>query len=374
MNQLLFIFSLGFVTSFASAEGIVEACKPAYRAYQQCLLDNKNVTSEAPTAAPTKALTATPTKAPTAAPTKNTEAPVAVPIVDDDWDGSGLTLTHYWDCSGQACDSRTLQPWDYEKYRSPLGYQPQDPDDFGGSVYGEKLWVTAAIMNIDLGPDDPCCGTDDYKGCGKCLLISNPNSTHPDWTVLAMKKNTGGIGYITWPHVDVNAPGYDDLEYSWANICGEQGTGLSERESSSLGKWYNAYSNTRDAGEALCGNLPAAYQKGCKLFSDWGWTGGMTTHATYRHVECPEPYKEFISGLFDENGVVGGPPVPSLPPPAYESASPTASPTATPESPPAVQCGKKWEQCGGKKYGDRCCEQGTSCVFGNTWYSQCIPI
>eukprot|EP00518_Triparma_eleuthera_P005256 CAMPEP_0182453868 /NCGR_PEP_ID=MMETSP1319-20130603/742_1 /TAXON_ID=172717 /ORGANISM="Bolidomonas pacifica, Strain RCC208" /LENGTH=351 /DNA_ID=CAMNT_0024651825 /DNA_START=240 /DNA_END=1296 /DNA_ORIENTATION=+ len=275
------LITLITVVGLVSADIIPPSCRPAYAAYEQCLLD----ITEAPTEAPTQA-----------------------PNVSPEWDGYDLTLTHYWDCSGQACDSRTLQPWDYDKYRSPPGYAPQDPDDFGGSLYGEKVWVTAAIMNIDLGPDDPCCGKDDFEGCGKCLLISNPDSIHPEWTVLAMKKNTGGIGLITWPHVDINAPGYDDLDFSWANICGEQGTGLSQQESSSLGKWYNDYDNARDAGEALCGNLPAEYAKGCKLFSDWGWTGGMTKRAKFKHVECPEPYKEFISGLFDENGVVGGPP------------------------------------------------------------------
>lgn len=28
-----------------------------------------------------------------------------------------LKATHFWDCSGGACDSRTLQPWDQNKYR-----------------------------------------------------------------------------------------------------------------------------------------------------------------------------------------------------------------------------------------------------------------
>mmetsp|Transcript_11145 Transcript_11145/g.22208 ORF Transcript_11145/g.22208 Transcript_11145/m.22208 type:complete len:342 (+) Transcript_11145:303-1328(+) len=337
------LITLITVVGLVSADIIPPSCRPAYAAYEQCLLD----ITEAPTEAPTQA-----------------------PNVSPEWDGYDLTLTHYWDCSGQACDSRTLQPWDYDKYRSPPGYAPQDPDDFGGSLYGEKVWVTAAIMNIDLGPDDPCCGKDDFEGCGKCLLISNPDSIHPEWTVLAMKKNTGGIGLITWPHVDINAPGYDDLDFSWANICGEQGTGLSQQESSSLGKWYNDYDNARDAGEALCGNLPAEYAKGCKLFSDWGWTGGMTKRAKFKHVECPEPYKEFISGLFDENGVVGGPPGTPPTPAVPETASPTKSPT----SPPDVACGKVWEQCGGRNFGDRCCVPGTSCVFGNEWYSQCKPL
>jgi len=79
-------------------------------------------------------------------------------------------------------------------------------------------------MNIDLGPDDGCCGKNDYRGCGHCVLIQNLDSSNPDWSVLAMKKNTGGIGYITWPHLDINVPGYDALEWSWANIYGDEPT------------------------------------------------------------------------------------------------------------------------------------------------------
>lgn len=92
--------------------------------------------------------------------------------------------------SSQSCDATTLSPWNYDKYRSPSGYGPQDPNDFGGpSVYGEKLWVTAAIMNIDQGSDDGCCGsTSEGGGCGNCILIQNPDSLHPEWSVMAMKK------------------------------------------------------------------------------------------------------------------------------------------------------------------------------------------
>jgi hypothetical protein len=155
-----------------------------------------------------------------------TPSPPSHEDIDIDWDGDGVTLTQH--------PLLGLSPWDYEIYRSPAGYQPQDPEDHGGALYGEKLWVTAGAMNIDLGPDDGCCGKNDYGGCGHCVLIQNPNSLNHDWSVLAMKKNTGGIGYITWPHLDINVPGYDALEWSWANICGDKpNTGLTKAEWSS---------------------------------------------------------------------------------------------------------------------------------------------
>ncbi|EJK56009.1 hypothetical protein THAOC_24178, partial [Thalassiosira oceanica] len=43
-----------------------------------------------------------------------------------------------------------------------------------------------------MGPSDSCCGELDSGegGCGKCVLIQNPDSINPDWTALVMKKNT----------------------------------------------------------------------------------------------------------------------------------------------------------------------------------------
>jgi len=241
---------------------------------------------------------------PSSPPTQGNTAPFSSQN-DIEWDGSDLVLTHYWDCSGQSCDATTLSPWNYDKYRSPSGYSPQDPNDFGGpSSYGEKLWVTAAIMNIDQGSDDGCCGSTSEGGCGNCVLIQNPDSLHPDWSVMAMKKNTcGNCG--SSKHADINVPGFDVLQYSLANICGDEpNTGLTKDQSTILGEWYKTHSNTVDAGAELCGFLPEAYQKGCSIFSNWGWIGGKTSRARYKVVDCPQQFKTFVGSLFDENGVI----------------------------------------------------------------------
>jgi hypothetical protein len=104
-------------------------------------------------------------------------------------------------------------------------------------------------MNINQGPDDGCCGATGQGGCGNCILISNPDSLQPDWTVMAMKKNTSG-NCRTSPHADINVPGFDVLEYSLSNICGEPGTGLSKEQSTVLGQWYQDFSNVANAGAA----------------------------------------------------------------------------------------------------------------------------
>jgi len=221
-------------------------------------------------------------------------------VDDGDWE-NGLSLTHYWDCSGQSCDAPTLQPWDYSKYRAAKGYQPQDPNDFGGPIYGEKLWVTGAVMNIDLGPSDSCCGETEGGGCGKCILVSNPQSVKSDWKAIVMKKNTCG-SCVSGPHIDVNVPGFDVLQYSLANICGEPGTGLTKEESATLGQWYLNHDNTKEA-QGLCDQLPLDYQKGCRLFTEWGWVIGNPSNASYKVVECPQAYVDFIGDQFDEGGL-----------------------------------------------------------------------
>ena len=84
-----------------------------------------------------------------------------------------LKATHFWDCSGAACDATTLQPWDPAKYRYSPTYAPLNPEDHGGSKYGEKMWMTGAAndyLSDLMGADAPCCGRDGtvYIKCVSC--------------------------------------------------------------------------------------------------------------------------------------------------------------------------------------------------------------
>jgi len=227
---------------------------------------------------------------------------------------SGLKLTHFWDCNGMGCDATTLQPWNEDNYVAAPGYSPQDPNDFGGSVYGEKMWVVGAASDTlaqMLGQDDGCCGSDtDSMGCGKCALIRVPTATNSDWTALIMKKNrcpphSNGceLGNV---HFDVAVPGYDNLQFSTANVCGQRaGTGFhSAQDSAVLGDWYTQYPNTAQAS-SRCARLPTEFQKGCELFSEWGWTRG-DPNAQFQVVECPSAFKDYVADQFDANGVVTG--------------------------------------------------------------------
>ena len=109
--------------------------------------------------------------------------------------GDTLTATHFWDCNGAGCDSRTLDPWDERKYAYASQYAPKDPNDHGGaSSYGEMLWLTGAAsdsLSTLLAPDAGCCGSDPDGGggCGKCVLVTNPSAVKSEWKAIAMKKN-----------------------------------------------------------------------------------------------------------------------------------------------------------------------------------------
>jgi len=227
-----------------------------------------------------------------------------------------MKMTHYWDCSGQGCDAATLQPWDLGKFISPPGYAPQDPEDFGGSIYGEKMWLTGAAsdaLSQLLGPDDACCGSDPNDGgvggCGKCVLVQNPQSLHPDWTAVMMKKNrcppwSNGCG-AGEPHFDVAAPGFDNLQYSTANVCSDRAnTGFDTKaQSAVLGSWYDSCGNTAECSDR-CDQLPSAFQKGCRLFASWGWTRGDPDQVRFKAVECPANFVAHVGALFGADGAI----------------------------------------------------------------------
>jgi hypothetical protein len=132
---------------------------------------------------------------------------------------------------------------------------------------------------------------------------------HPDWTAVIMKKNrcppwTNGCGDGK-AHIDVAVPGYDNLQYSTANVCGiREGTGFaSQGESDALGDWYNTCSNTADCAY-LCDSLPEQFQKGCRLFSSWGWTRGDPDAVKWKVVDCPAAFQEHVGGQFGAGGVL----------------------------------------------------------------------
>mmetsp|Transcript_1536 Transcript_1536/g.4439 ORF Transcript_1536/g.4439 Transcript_1536/m.4439 type:complete len:463 (+) Transcript_1536:107-1495(+) len=228
-----------------------------------------------------------------------------------------LKATHFWDCSGAACDADTLEPWDESRYRYSAFYAPLDPKDFpGGPVYGEKMWMTGAASDVLsglMGADDGCCGddTEGIGGCGKCLLVSNPTAVNSDWKAVVMKKNrcppwATGCG-SSQPHFDLAVPGYDNLEWSLANICGQSDTIISQEASTSCGAWWEAGDSTIQG--CSCDSMPdstpqqALMKRGCELFSAWGWTSG-NPELMYEVVDCPQQHVEVVGAAFGPSGPI----------------------------------------------------------------------
>ena len=241
------------------------------------------------------------------------------------WTGT-LRSTHYWDCNGQGCDATLLQPWKTSRYSSPAGYQPQDPDDFGGpSQYGERLWMSGAAsdaLSELLGKDDGCCGRDWSEdgrllgGCGRCVLVRNPTAVNADWRAIVMKKNrcppTSNMCKVS--HLDIAVPGFDHFDYSEANVCGMesrattggwsvQPTKRDESHASyALGDWYRRHSSTA-AAAGECDALPEDFRRGCRLFAAWGWREGRPV-PRLQAGRVPRRRVAHYSNLFGRSGPI----------------------------------------------------------------------
>jgi hypothetical protein len=103
-------------------------------------------------------------------------------------------------------------------------------------------------------------------------------------------------------HMDLAIPGYDNAQWSTANVCAKKPGTLFQNQQDSFvcGSWYNQFPDTRGCS-AKCSQLPQPLQEGCRLFSSWGWKTGDPI-VKYKIVECPPAFKNYISRLFGRNG------------------------------------------------------------------------
>lgn len=133
-------------------------------------------------------------------------------------------------------------------------------------------------------------------------------------------------------HLDIAVPGYDNLQFSTSNVCGEPSrlnTFIMRSSSSICGSWFTLGTDTERGCD--CSALPAdtreqiALRRGCELFTAWGWHSGNPT-LLYQPVECPAAFHDWISGAFDTKGTVALPtPVhPPTPQPPYAVQPPWA--------------------------------------------------
>lgn len=91
--------------------------------------------------------------------------------------------------------------------------------------------------------------------------------------------------------MDFAVPGFDNLQYSTANICGNPGTTLSKTQSAICGGVKPADCN--------CAQIPThtdalrKMREGCELFKKWGWWSGTPT-LDWRPVPCPKKFVEQV--------------------------------------------------------------------------------
>mmetsp|Transcript_12227 Transcript_12227/g.27702 ORF Transcript_12227/g.27702 Transcript_12227/m.27702 type:complete len:618 (+) Transcript_12227:119-1972(+) len=301
------------------------------------------------------------------------------------WDGSNLTLSHYWNCDGQSCDAMTLKPWNASLYVAPAGYGPLNPNDFGGASYGEKLWLTGSAsdaLSAMLGNDTDCCGKEPkgVGGCGRCILIS-VDSAVAGWRALVMKKDrcppdmAGCAGNKL--HLGIAAPGFD---LSSENVCGQRpNTGFqNSSESKLLGNWRKNCSSTTECIQQ-CKSLSKPYATGCKRFAQWGWTKLTPTGVKYKMVPCPPAFRRHIGSLFGTDGpAITSTTTTSTTTLTQDDTSTTADFTVVPSSgcysnacgcPPDYKA--DWCNAGNAKVQGVCSQSKESCATceGNTWCS-----
>lgn len=222
---------------------------------------------------------------------------------DIKWEDDLINVTHYYDCNGQTCDAELLATWDKSKFVAPAGYTVLDPNDHGGALYGEKMWIYGATSddltnmlgeNIrELGCVDNASGPN--KGCGRSILIKNKNAKNSDWTALVMRKNR----CPPWSHgcdngnkhLDLMIPGFDNTNASTANICGNPNTALTKEESEICGD-LNIPKNCTECNKITNQKL----SKGCQLFVDWGWNTG-NPDCNYAFVDTPQKFIEYTKDV-----------------------------------------------------------------------------
>jgi len=238
-----------------------------------------------------------------------------VPRSEIAWN-SGLQGTTFWDCNGAGCDAVLIKPTFVQKlfiYAAP--YAPSNPR--ATSMYGERLWLTGAASDTlaeMMGPDAACCGSDkDSSACGRCLLVRNPTAVNSNWTAVIMKKSrcppeSKGCeaGKV---HMDIAVPGYENIEFSTANVCGSRSredTFISKREAGTCADWKTLGVSSMDQG-CTCHGIPnttveqARLREGCEVFTQWGWTSGAP-QLEYVPVDCPKEFVEIVEEAFGGKG------------------------------------------------------------------------
>jgi hypothetical protein len=144
------------------------------------------------------------------------------------------------------------------------------------------------------------------------------------------------------------------------------------------------------SSSSQCAAFPAALQAGCYWRFDW-FQDADNPAVTYKQVTCPAALTEKTGCVRADDSISEEPtgpavvatwtsgassPATSVPggTTTITSAAVKASSMAgVASSPVSVGAVLKWGQCGGiGYYGSASCVSGSTCTYGNPWYSQCL--
>ena len=103
------------------------------------------------------------------------------------------------------------------------------------------------------------------------------------------------------PHADILAPGWDNLEFSYANICGAPGHDdvFESREASELFKNLPEGMTLEDKINRCDKIKNKRAATGCKYFTSWGWHQGGPQFL-YQPVKCPKAFEDVIRNSIKE--------------------------------------------------------------------------
>jgi Glycosyl hydrolase family 45/Fungal cellulose binding domain len=128
------------------------------------------------------------------------------------------------------------------------------------------------------------------------------------------------------------------------------------------------------ASRSQCGAFPAALKDGCYWRFDW-FQGADNPGVTFKQVSCPAEITAKTGCVRADDSSMGkssgsGSNSGGGKQTTTTSAAPAAT-TTTSSANGAAQA--KYGQCGGIGWaGPTACVAGTTCRYGNDWYSQCL--
>ncbi|KAH7100026.1 RlpA-like double-psi beta-barrel-protein domain-containing protein-containing protein [Auriculariales sp. MPI-PUGE-AT-0066] len=272
--------------------------------------------------------------------------------------GSGKT-TRYWDCCKPSCGwsgkADVLQP---VQSCDAGGGKLTDPNAASGCGGGSAF---TCVDNQPWAVDDNLAygfaavhisGSTESAWCCECYELTFTNGAAAGKRMIVQATNTGGD--LGENHFDLLIPG--------------GGVGLFNGCPAQFGYWNGGETYGGVGSRSDCDGLPDAVRAGCYWRFDWFGNSDNPT-MEFKKTTCPAELVQ-KSGCMrtDSSG-----PAPAPQPAPEPSPAPPSDPNPPQPTGGSGPTQSLYGQCGGDGWGGPWeCQSGSSCVYGNPWYSQCL--